>query len=120
MAALHGFVLLVTFTCTFITLRHLMEEYLQAQATAKRESGTHRGAWRTRSPSLVAGAVVLALFFIQDRARHQHSPEAKCCQEFERVIGDWESGQERRAMERVRNLAHSVRPWEPADADSDE
>ena len=120
MSAAHGFILLVTYVCTYLTLRRYFTDHFSARAPLVGREDVRAVLRRSRKASLAAGAICLVFFVVQDRERHTHSPEARCCKEFERVIVDWESGNERHAVERIRNLANSARPWEPSDLDDSE
>jgi hypothetical protein len=120
MEAVHGFILLITHVCTYVTLRRLVLGNAAMQEAATLANGAAHRRWQERKATLIAAVTVLGFYIVQDRARHVYSREARCCNEFEHVIADWESGREQHAIERIRNLAHSTRPWEPDDPDDRE
>src|SRR5258708_29525724 len=120
MEAGHGFILLITHVCTYVTVRRLVLGNVTVQEGGTVAKGAAHRRWQERKATLIAAVTVLAFYIVQDRARHVYSSEARCCKEFERVISLWESGEEQRAIERIRNLAHSTRPWEPGDLDDRE
>ncbi len=102
MEAGHGFILLITHVCTYVTVRRLVLGNVTVQEGGTVAKGAAHRRWQERKATLIAAS------------------EARCCKEFERVISLWESGEEQRAIERIRNLAHSTRPWEPGDLDDRE
>jgi len=114
-----GLILLVYSVCTFAAIKSFLVKASPIpgiEDAEERRAATRR---RDAKATVIALAITVSLWYLQNQYHHHWSPYAEGCQKFGELLDKWDAGRRAEVMAELNSMALEERPWERSTSEDD-